>query len=125
MVPGKLAVRANRIHFYCMHNGQEIEIRNELVQFLVNDGYCWETKKRSNGQVPPNAVIGGTMSCGIDLYYIGRANHNDKWVPGKIDGNEKCLIITHGGVHRKYEYHVLVRPRTITAESMDEDNESE
>lgn len=125
VLPGKLAVRPDRIEFYYTYNGQEIGVRNELVQFLVNDGYCWETRKRSNGEVPANAVIGGTRSCGNVPYHIGRANHNGTWVPGKIDGNERCLIITHGGVHRKNEYHVLIRPRTNTSESMNEDNESE
>lgn len=77
---------------------------------MVNDGYCWETEQRTNGELPANAVVGGK---GVDnmAHYIGRTYHEGCWVPGKIDGLNKCLFIPYGGNEfRKEEYYVLVKP---------------
>ncbi|KAG4078518.1 hypothetical protein HA402_009230 [Bradysia odoriphaga] len=113
MIPGKLVVRQNdQIYFYCSLDGREFPVDNRLVEFLVNDGYYWETLQRKGGEVPANAVIGGTGVSNM-AHYIGRAYHDRIWIPGKIDGSSRCLFIPYDyKEHRKDEYYVLVKPET-------------
>ncbi|KAG4078479.1 hypothetical protein HA402_009191 [Bradysia odoriphaga] len=113
IIPGKLVVRQDGtlFFFYC-YGGGEFLVDNKLVEFLVNDGYCWEKDQRKNGEVPANAIIGGKGVYNMS-HYIGRAYHERVWIPGKIDGLNKCLFVPFDSEeHRKDEYYVLVKPDT-------------
>lgn len=85
----------------------------KVAEFLINNGYHWETVQRSNGDVAANAVIGGTTEKNA-VCYIGRAHHNDMWwTSGMIDTVNRCLFVPYDGAeHRKSEYFVLVRSPT-------------
>ncbi|XP_049534383.1 C3 and PZP-like alpha-2-macroglobulin domain-containing protein 8 isoform X1 [Anopheles darlingi] len=64
---------------------------------------CWIPV--SNGEIPPNAVVGG--SDGEDLY-IGRAQHEGALIPGKVVRSHGVCYVAWGGVENpKAEYEVL------------------
>ncbi len=118
IIPGKLVVRqGGKKYFYYCYGGHEFPVDNNLVEFLINDGYYWEEEQRTNGEVPANAVVGGRGDNNM-AHYIGRAYHDMVWIPGKIDGLNRCLYVPFGGVeHRKDEYYVLVRSDISSNES--------
>ena len=49
----------------------------------------------SNGAVPGNAVIGGYD--GTEHLYVGRAEHNDQILIGKIQPSHRVCYISYGG----------------------------
>lgn len=58
-----------------------------------------------NGDIPPNAVIGGE-TCTGEKIYIGRAKHDSELVLGKIQPSQKCLCYIYNEIEfstRKYE----------------------
>uniref|UniRef100_A0A182WQL7 Farnesoic acid O-methyl transferase domain-containing protein n=1 Tax=Anopheles minimus TaxID=112268 RepID=A0A182WQL7_9DIPT len=64
---------------------------------------CWVAA--ANGEIPPNAVVGGTD--GEDMY-IGRAQHEGGIIPGKVVASHGVCYIAWGGVENpKAEYEVL------------------
>uniref|UniRef100_A0A182MW60 Farnesoic acid O-methyl transferase domain-containing protein n=1 Tax=Anopheles culicifacies TaxID=139723 RepID=A0A182MW60_9DIPT len=64
---------------------------------------CWVAA--ANGEIPPNAVVGG--SDGEDMY-IGRAQHEGGIIPGKVVASHGVCYIAWGGVENpKAEYEVL------------------
>ncbi|KAG8242533.1 hypothetical protein J6590_063646 [Homalodisca vitripennis] len=61
------------------------------------------------GQVPPNAVVGGTSETGETLF-IGRAQHEGSTTIGKIQPSHAVCYIPYGGQELGYpEYEVLVQ----------------
>lgn len=64
---------------------------------------CWVPA--SDGEIPPNAVVGGAD--GEDMY-IGRAQHEGAIIPGKVIAAHKVCYVPWGGVENpKTEYEVL------------------
>lgn len=62
----------------------------------------------SGGNVPPNAVHGGSDSSGETLY-IGRARHDNDIVPGKVVPSHECCYVPYGGDENRHaQYEILV-----------------
>lgn len=62
----------------------------------------------SNGTVPAGAIIGGYKSDGKKMF-IGRAYHNGKQIPGKVNVENRCLYISDCGKEISFNnYEVLV-----------------
>ncbi|XP_054278824.1 uncharacterized protein LOC128997238 isoform X1 [Macrosteles quadrilineatus] len=61
------------------------------------------------GQIPPNAVVGGTSETGETLY-IGRAQHEGSTTVGKVQPSHSVCYIPYGGQELAYpEYEILVQ----------------
>jgi len=61
------------------------------------------------GQIPPNAVVGGTSEDGETLY-IGRAQHDGSTTVGKVQPSHGACYIPYGGQELSYpEYEILVQ----------------
>lgn len=72
---------------------------------LVSTGgaACWVPA--ANGEIPPNAVVGGAD--GEDMF-IARSQHEGAIIPGKLVASHGCCYIAWGGVENpKTEYEVL------------------
>ncbi|XP_052863072.1 uncharacterized protein LOC128269719 [Anopheles cruzii] len=70
---------------------------------LSGSAACWV--EAANGEVPPNAVVGG--SDGEDLFII-RARHEGALLPGKLAASHGAAYVAWGGAENpKAEYEVL------------------
>ncbi|XP_075530334.1 natterin-3-like [Dermacentor variabilis] len=60
--------------------------------------------------IPPNAVPGGED--GGETSFIGRAEHENDVIPGKVLASHSCCYVAYYGAEHKYrEYQVLVSNR--------------
>lgn len=58
----------------------------------------------SNGEIPSGAVQGGADD---EPLYVGRANHEDEVLPGKVKPSHSVCYISHGGKEQgKSDYQV-------------------
>lgn len=82
---------------------------SRVIQFSLSFCLTHETEILRR-QTPTNAVEGGHDQSG-ETYYVGRAKHDDYWVPGKLQPSHCGFYYSFGGneYHRK-EYEVLVLP---------------
>jgi hypothetical protein len=65
----------------------------------------------TNGEVPPNAVVGGSEPGG-EVIYIGRAIHNGTVTVGKVHPSHGCCYVSYGGEEICFkEYEILVKNR--------------
>ena len=70
--------------------------------------YSWE--KSSNGDIPPNAIVGGKTFATGERVYIGRAQHDEMLIQGRIIQSQGCLCYHHDGVEFSSRiYEVLVK----------------
>ncbi|CAG9812069.1 unnamed protein product [Chironomus riparius] len=110
LIPGKVLWNLKSIHI--SYGGSEHSLG--VFEVLINDGnYAWV--EDSNGNVPPNAVIGGRTADGESLY-VARAKHLYLTIPGKIHPSHKCAYVPcDWKEHAKKTYEVLVRlePRSV------------
>lgn len=82
------------------------EIPKDTFEVLMNSNYEW--RKSSDGNIPPNAVVGGRTSNGETLY-VGRASHCGVTTPGKVHPTHRCLYLPFGWKEHRYtQYEVLV-----------------
>ncbi|XP_030761912.1 natterin-4-like, partial [Sitophilus oryzae] len=102
-IPAKIV--PGRRSAYLSYAGKEICVSK--YQVLCEQKFDWVPS--TNGQVPPNAVIGGRTSSGENLY-IGRARHGNSLTVGKIHPSHHTCYISFGGQeHSKKTYEVLVQ----------------
>lgn len=91
------------------------EIAKNSFEVLMNGNYEW--KSASDGNVPPNAVIGGRTSSGETLY-IGRAVHSGVTTPGKVHPSHKCVYIPFGWKEHRYTNYEVLVSRGIVCQPM-------
>lgn len=103
VVPGKYHARDRATYI-----GKDYEeTRTDTFELLKNDqDFFWLPS--NNGDVPLYAVVGGKTSTGENLY-IGRAQHGDHLMIGRIQPSSKCLFVPFNTEHKKNEYEVLVK----------------
>jgi hypothetical protein len=103
LMPGKVRVKIDRCHV--SYGGKEHSIKD--FEYLMNSPrFSWVPS--SNGEVPPNAVVGGRTSSN-EVLYVGRAHHGEFIVPGKVHKSHRCLYFAYGDKeHSKNSYEVLV-----------------
>jgi hypothetical protein len=76
---------------------------------------CWVPA--SNGQVPPDAVEGGTD--GGETIFVARARHEGDLIPAKLKPSHGVAYVAYGGgEHGKSDYEVLVgcRPQWMRSQ---------
>lgn len=75
---------------------------------------CWVPA--SNGEVPPEAVQGGTDG---EPLYVARCRHEGELIPGKLVPSHNVVYVAYaGGEHPHSDYEVLVgcQPRWVEVE---------
>jgi hypothetical protein len=90
LLPGKIIPRLDAAYF--AHDGREIKVKNENVEWLIGDDYYWENTNGSE-DIPSNAVVGGRTS-GDETLYIGRVlvRGNRDHAIGKVKSHRKAVI---------------------------------
>ena len=102
LIPAKAIPSKNAC--YVCYNGNEILKQN--FEYLVGFGFHWVGS--ANGHVPDNAVPSGNDPSG-EVYYLGRAHHQNSLTPGKIHKTHQCLYIGYDGHEIAIkQYEVLV-----------------
>jgi len=104
LIPGKVFSDLKSMHI-CYGGGEHALVDFEV---LLNDAdFDWV--QASNGNVPPNAVIGGQTESGEPLF-VARAKHLYLTIPGKFHPSHKCAYVPcDWKEHAKNDYEVLVR----------------
>jgi len=105
IVPGKL--HNGHSHVYIPYNMVEVPVENYEVLTGPPAALSWVDS--ANGEIPPNAVIGGHETNG-EAMYIGRAIHNGTVTVGKIHPSHQCCYVAYGGEELNFkEYEILVK----------------
>lgn len=81
----------------------------DKFEILKDTGnYSWV--KSSNGEIPPNAIVGGRAFSTGERAFIGRVLHDTLWIQGRILQSQGCLCYHHDGVEFSSRfYEVLVK----------------
>lgn len=63
-------------------------------------------------KIPVDAVPGGYSEDNFERLFIGRAEHEGHWIPGKVQPTHKvCYIPYKGKEVAKKKYEILVQPQ--------------
>lgn len=84
-------------------------IQKTEFEILVGGSSAYWVKS-SNGKFPTNAFVGGYTVSRNTLLYVGRQNHNNRLLVGKLEPGQQCLIPDIGATAglKFSEYEVLV-----------------
>ncbi|CAD5112495.1 DgyrCDS1710 [Dimorphilus gyrociliatus] len=105
LIPGKVKLSQGKC--YVPFGGQEHSSSNYEILVQTED-IMFDWLPASNGAIPAGAIIGGYKSDGKRMF-VGRALHNNKQIPGKVNVENKCIYIADGGREISYNsYEVLV-----------------
>ncbi|XP_055632149.1 uncharacterized protein LOC129771995 [Toxorhynchites rutilus septentrionalis] len=101
VVPAKVIPQKNAA--YIAHGGEEILV--ESIEVLCQKELLWDNA--TGGNIPPDAVVGGSTVDG-ELLYVGRAVHEGSQTIGKVQRSHGCLYIPYGGAEVALQgYEVL------------------
>jgi len=84
--PGKIHPKYKKFFMPC--GGEEKEFTHYEALFIRAPTHHWDAW---TGVIPPNAVKAS------DNYYVGRANYDGGFVPGKLHATDRKFYIPYGG----------------------------